>query len=452
MSATVRANIDDTAETARAAAIGRPTTTALLLAAAILLPGLQAIRHLSNANANFQVGMDFRLTYAAAAAWSRGLDPYDDSTLKSVWLTSGMAHATPPGLPQTPNVYPLTVAVLLWPLTLVSYPTALAIWLAINAACVALMLCLLIRAGPSSDAQPIASVALVAAVLLFVSFPLRYGLLFGNLAVWTTTLMVGALCLRDRPALAGVLLGLSLVKYSLSAPLAVYLFVTGRRKAVGVALLVQCVMVLAASIGYGSPDPTDWFRPMLAAAKSSLAPGGINHFGDLGHTALHLELASLLYRLQPELTAWRHVAVGLLLGGLIFALVRYRRHASTSCDDLPIGLDHVAVIAVTLLAFYHRTYDLIAVLLPLLWWLAATHQTPISTTRRCLWAAVLLAVLPAATMASSGPPSTAWARVIVQPLATWALLVISIGVIVRFTMTGNAINPWQRALTSRDRP
>ncbi|MBN2561476.1 MAG: DUF2029 domain-containing protein [Phycisphaerae bacterium] len=411
----------------------RPSRRLMLIGFAIVAPTIQAALFLSRANENFQIGMDFRLTYTVAVAWAQGADPYDDDVLKRVWARQGMPHVTPPGLPQTPNVYPLTVATLLWPLAALKYPHALVVWMAINAACVAILLMQLLTVPTRSP------VLVLAAVCVFlVGFPLRYGFSFGNLAVITTFLVVQVLRSPNQPLRAGVFLGLALVKYSLCGPLALFMAVTGRWRTVAVACVVQAILIAVATFGPRLNNPTNWIGPMLATADQSLRPGQPNHHATLAYTALHLELPSLLYRFSPRLDSLRHFGVGVLVITLIAGLVRNharsRRAGPPRQDDTPptaMSLEHVAILAVTLLAFYHRTYDLIVVIFPLLVVLVTTHTHLPGLIRAGLWAAAALTALPGASY-HGGSPMVPWVgRAIIQPVATWALLAIAVLTIAR---------------------
>jgi len=458
----------------------RSPRRAIFISFAIIAPAIQAVLFLSHANENSQIGMDFRLTYTVAVAWAQGEDPYDDDALKRVWARQGTPHVTPPGLPQTPNVYPLTVAPLLWPLATLKYTHALAIWTAINATCVAILLIQLLTI-PARSPVPV----LAATCIFLLGFPLQYGFSFGNLAVITTFLVVQALRSLQHPLRTGIFLGLALVKYSLCAPLALFMAVTGRWRTVAVACAIQVILIAVATSGPRLNNPTNWLGPMLATANQSLEPGQPNHHATLAYTALHLELPSLLYRVSPRLDPARHVLVGLLVIALIAALVRTRRHSKNlpqycgTGDCVPLllssalydtghncgtgvspvshhephtratrgpemdsvrtgtpprkdtwrtatSVEHVAILAVTLLAFYHRAYDLIVVVLPLLAILITTHSHLPSRLRAALWTAAVLTALPGARY-YGGAPVAHWAgRAIIQPVATWALLAIAV--------------------------
>lgn len=394
---------------------------ALILAFAITIPVLQAVLFLGRANQNFQIGMDFRLTYTAAVAWTQGENPYDDEALKRIWSRCGMPHATPPGLPQTPNVYPLTIAPLLSPLAAMQFPQALAVWLVINATCIAV---LLIQILNTPTAHP--KLAVAAACIFMLGFPLHYGFLFGNLAVLTVFLLVQSLRFKNQPALAGLCLGLAMVKYSLCAPLAMYWLLTRRWRIVAIAGLVQMALIAIATYGGGFNHPADWLQPMLETARASLEPGQANHHAALAYTSLHLELPALLYRIAPSLDPLRHLAVGLLIAALVTGLVRaHRRPSSQTSAAVDSHIAHIAILAVTLLAFYHRTYDMTVVLFPLLIWLIVSHDQLPRRLRACLWVAAAATVVPGATF-QGGSSEVPWVILVgVQSIATWSLLAIA---------------------------
>ncbi len=381
------------------------------------LPFVFALQFISQAQRDYTVGMDFRLTYSAAAAWLQGLDPYDDATLKDVWSRAGMAHATPPGKPQTPNVYPITVAPLLAPLAWLSFPTALVVWMLINAGCVAVWVWQLYH---HEKVPPLFRIAPI--VILLFGFPLQYGFRFGNLAVVTSFLITTTLCLRHRPVVAGACLGLALVKHSLCAPLVLLFLFEKRWTLLFTAGGVYAALLITGSFYYAGQTPWAWVAAMMDTGMESLAVGGINHHARLDGSALHLTLAALLYRVHPALV---HLDK-LILVVLALAILRgYWRRATTMNHDLrPITPLHIALLGLNLMAYYHRLYDLVVVMMPLLMWLLIEHERLAPRWRNAFWLIAVLMMLPGATV-GGGMPNVSWpVLALVQPVGTWSLLLV----------------------------
>lgn len=436
LSATI--TISDNAGEARSS---RRLLTLLLCA----MPFVISIRMLSRANTDFQIGIDFRMTYTAARAWLLGENPYDDATLKQVWANSGMPHATPPGEPQTPNVYPLSIAPLLAPLAWMPFPQAFAIWLIVNAAAMAFLAYCIISAGgdfsvagrgvghdPASRGRSeMESFPLIrpyvphaAACVFLFGFPLHYGAVVGNLAIVTTLLVVLTLRLRDmRPGLAGILYGLALVKYSLCAPLALVFAIERRWRLLFVAAGVQFALLGGATLGFASVSKFGWVGEMLAAGVASMDPGAVNHFASLDYTALHIELPALLYRIAPPLGTWGNFLVAGLTGGMLVALVRDARRPRSAAM---VELRYIAMMALTMIAFYHRVYDAILVIAPLLAWLLRYGRSVDRRVAIGLWVAALVSIAAGATIAGGSPKVSYPVLAFGQMNVAWAILLVCV--------------------------
>jgi hypothetical protein len=283
----------------------------------------------------------------------------------------------------------------------------------------------------------IASVLVFAVLLL--GFPLHYGFSFGNLAVLSTCCLFHSIRLRERDVPAGLLLGVSLLKYTLSGPIALLFLFQRRSRLLAVAAAVQVALLASATIGTRTVNPIPWITAMHRNALASLQPGEINHYAGLDHTALHLELANLLYRISPGLDRAAPLITTLLVMALIGGLVRQglnRRDKPGGSSEPSIA--YIAILAVTLLAFYHRTYDLIVVLIPLACWLASAT---ISRAGVLCWVGFVLASLPGATVNGGRPSDVWWITVVVQPVAIWGLLLITITILIKLFI----VNPSPRA-------
>ncbi|MCA9256665.1 MAG: DUF2029 domain-containing protein [Phycisphaerales bacterium] len=413
-------------------AVGGRVLRWILTAIVCAAPFAMSLRKLALANQDFQIGIDFRMTYTAARTWRLRQDPYDDATLKAVWSASGAPHMTPPGRPQTPNVYPLSIAPLLAPLSWLPFPPAFAIWLLINAAAAGWIAWLIATSDaprrergagedPDRTATPWFLPAAAACIVVF-GFPLHYGLVVSNLAVTTTLCVLLTLRHRDdAPALAGLLFGLALVKYTLCAPLALIFAIERRWRLLGVAGVTQLALLVLATLGYAGDSPFGWIPRMLAECRASLEPGAVNDYASLDYTALHTELAALLYRLAPILADARHVILAAL--GVVTLLACRRasigRNAAASAD-----MRYIVVLALTMIAVYHRVYDLIVVVAPLTVWLIRYRQSIPFNHSAWLWFAAAFSMYAGPTIAGGSANAPWTVLAFVQPNAIWATLII----------------------------
>ncbi len=416
-----------------------------LAAILCVIPFALSIRSLSLAHSNFQIGIDFRLTYTAARAWVLGQDPYDDETLKRVWSESGMPNATPPGLPQTPNVYPLSVAPVLAPLAWMSYPSAFALWLIFNASAAAIMAYRLIaqslhaEAGASSNRIergpiPESSMQLAptlkgllpfgAAGILLLGFPLHYALVVGNLAILTALFALFAIQHRDtRPMLAGVLFGVALVKHTLCAPLALLFLLEGRWRLLAGAAATQILLLGVATLGYSGTPTSGWISNMLATGFDSLSPGAVNHFASLDYTALHIELPALLYRISPGLADWRILILSVL--GIAMA-AGFRKSPDTRENLAFIEFRYIVMLTFTLIAFYHRVYDVILVIYLLVAWLLRYRNVIPYSLSTCLWFALVMSMFSGAAVDGGSANANYLTLAFVHTNTIWALLIIQL--------------------------
>lgn len=410
--------------------------TAMMLAAPLVV----AILSIHHANRDFQIGMDYRMTYTAARAWLNGADPYDDAVLKEIWADAGMPHATPPGLPQTPNVYPLTIAPVLAPLAALSFPASLALWLMINGGAAGLLGASIIRprrkaeSADETSATQLASHcrpasarwwSFLALAALVFGFPLRYGLSFGNLVILTTAFTVASVRWRHRPAFAGILLGLALVKYTLSAPVAFVFLLERRWKLLITACAVQTLLLMTATLGYAGDSRTGWIAEMMDAGVASMAPGAVNDHAALSYTSLHLDLSALLFRLSPALADVRFIFIagmGVLTLWACRPLKADRRDESAFAE-----LRYVVVLSAGMLAVYHRVYDAVIVIAPLATWLVMYRAQLPGHIRNVLWTGLILTMFAGGTIAGGRPDVPYAVLAFAQPVCTWAILVVLTG-------------------------
>lgn len=401
----------------------RPTWPWLVVAALISVQALQ-IATQSYGRPGF--GVDFELLYSVARVWSDGGNPYDDDAIKAAWAKCGDPSLPAPGWPVTPNVYPLTVAPLVWPLTKLPFGAAIILWCGIVLACEAWLLLFVFRSAAAAGSRPrVIPVAGVAAILM-LSYPTRLNLASLNIGMIAGMLGLYSVLNARRPWSAGLALGLSLVKYSVTGPLLLLLLWRRAYRTVGVALAVQLVLVAVATWGGGSRHPLAWIDGMRAEIAASLLPGAINAHDAVRGGAMHLGVRSLWHQLAPGADAWHWFVVAALVtigAALVLGSARHVRAPPGGYD-----LTLCAVWAITLTAFYHRAYDLIPVMALTAGWLVRP-RTPgrrPDAAECLLWAALIWTVVPGLWNGWDAATAPPWVRLAVQPACAWAALVFAI--------------------------
>jgi hypothetical protein len=144
---------------------------------------------------------DFLSPYIQANAWMHGLDPYSPQVLLRLWpaqaghysfLAKEVANGSLVANRGIPTAYPITALVLLSPWSLIPWNIAYALWLGMNLALFAIMLCVMVELVGFSYREP-SAILLVAATLALA--PFHTGIVTANvtlvavelsvIAVWT---------------------------------------------------------------------------------------------------------------------------------------------------------------------------------------------------------------------------------------------------------------------------
>ncbi|MCZ6697410.1 MAG: glycosyltransferase family 87 protein, partial [Planctomycetota bacterium] len=368
-------------------------------------------------------GVDFELLYTVSALWGEHGNPYDDAALKEAWRAVGDPRLPEPGRPITPNVYPLTVAPLIRPLTYVPFAAAIVIWSGIILASEAWLMLYILRsaaAGPGCAVRriPIA----LALTALMLSYPVRLNLASLNIGMVAAALGIYAVQNGRRTWLAGAAFGLSLVKYSVTGPLGLLLLWRRQYRLLGVALAVQVVLVCVATWGGGYRHPLEWVGAMRAEVAHSLSPGAINAHDAIAGGPMHLGFRSLWHRVAPAHDAWHWPLVVLIVGLGIARVMQSPRDETERVRRF--DLTAAAVLSVTLLSFYHRAYDLIPLMVLACAWLVrpATDGGVRSFGEVMTWAALIWTVTPGLWAGWDSSSSGVWVQMLVQPACAWSTL------------------------------
>lgn len=258
-----------------------------------------------------------------AALFVQGLDPYQ------------LPDMTYP--PSAPPIFAPWIA----PFS----PTVLrAVWLGINLLALGALIVLVVRVW--GDGWPVWLQAAVGLAIVAMK-PVRGGIALGQFHL--VPLVLGILAIhraRDRPWLAGICLGIALVKPTMVLPLACLALARGWWKVLVAAALTQATAWLITSAWLGI-DPITLGREWVELARLQEASGVI-------------DLPSLLRRNWPGAERLAGpLALGLLgLATLAFVALRDRSDRAL----LALGGFVAAIFA------YHRAYDLV-LLVPAFAWL-----------------------------------------------------------------------------------
>jgi hypothetical protein len=247
-------------------------------------------------------------------------------------------------LGQQPNYLP-ELYILLLPLGLMSFSTAVVVWTVVSLALSVAILCLTAKTYDLTATQ-----ALICAEVFLASTPLRVSLANGQQITLVFALLVAAFYC-NKSLWKGLWLGLSYCKYSF-APVIFLTWLLDRRY-----LLLFC-SVLPPVIGLlgvyylvHSPLPDLILGPIRTA---EIVFNGSYGFGDI------MSLAKLFAdRFSSANPMWQHLPEIVVLAGSLIAAIYLRRLKSMS-ESRRAAL----MITLTLLLFRHIIYDFVALLLP----------------------------------------------------------------------------------------
>ena len=279
------------------------------------------------------------LTYALVTAPRSGID-------LSVFQHMGQGFVA--GIYQKFDGPPQSDAVLFAPLALLSFDSLVIVWLLINLGAAAITLYLTITLLGASW-PPRAKIYLSAFLLSWA--PLRVTLRNGQLSLLIVAALIGALLARkrDRKILAGVLLGLSLCKYSLTYPFVLYFAWKREWRVLAMAALVPALLltVYALRLGISPVDVVTDYAQAIGGASLS------EHSVFEGSTDLKPLIAETISGNGVAILAFTLCLLALLSMWLVF-----RR--SLRCENAHFGL--LALFA--LWSVYHRSYDSVLCILP----------------------------------------------------------------------------------------
>lgn len=284
------------------------------------------------------------LVYSVVTALGEGKDLATFQYIGRAWVAG--VYQTGEGLFFGP---PPFASVPFAPFALLPFAYLRAIFVLINLLAAAAILLLVKKLW--GGAWP-AKAHLYLAALVICWAPFRVTVRNGQLSLIITALLLGALLAWKRGAsvLAGLLLGLSLCKYPLTLPFALYFVWRREWKIAAVAVLTVAGLTQAFALRLGlSPfDVTgDYVRIMLHASPThDAAFVGVTEIGPL---------LFALTRNEP-IANWLNITV-VVIGALAACLVFWR---TPRCEGF-----HLTILTFFSLWFvYHRTYDAVICVLP----------------------------------------------------------------------------------------
>jgi glycosyl transferase family 87 len=422
----------------------------LILILLILLSGTEFIvrgpvRFARNRDFN-----DFISPYIQSTAWAKGIDPYSPASLVRLWpveaerpefLDQDLTNGTLLLKRGIPTAYPLTTLLVLAPITILPWPLAHAVWLALNVlayAAMGLSLALLIHLGWNETRTYIFCAFLPALA------PFHTGMAAGSIAI-VAVAMTAVVCVaaeRRQDILAGTLLAIAVsLKPQIGLPFLLYFLLCRRWRlagtAIGIVALAAALAVLRLTIA-GTP----WLENYLFDNRMLFSRGSLGDFTEANPIRFGLvNLQVLLYVIFHD----RAIASGLALtvgvsAGLWWLLLLNRQSGS---GQHLLALSTLVVIS--LLPVYHRLYDASLLVFPLAW--SLTDLTgKLRSLGNITFCLILPFLVPGGTLleqielrgyVSAAVRSAWWWNAMVMPHQVWVLVILGVVLLEAMRRTAN---------------
>lgn len=300
----------------------------------ILIAAVSVIQGVRNALSYPMGSFDFQ--YDSAKLFSLRINPYDESL-----NPSGIADEL--GLTEfygevEANQFP-SLLILLVPFTLLQPYAANIVWAILN---VILTVVFLILMKKLFFAELDNWIWLCLSCIMLAGLGWRNNIGNGQHTIFAFAFFLIALWLSEKkhPIWAGLALALSLFKYTLIIPLAVYLIYKKKYKEIGVAAAFHIVLTAVGAWWIGDSLINVIIKPLQIS--SALSSSGYIDFGSV------LSLPSAISML---------LALVVCLGILILAFLR------TDKEEHALVL-YTIISYVSLIVIYHRTYDFFILIVP----------------------------------------------------------------------------------------
>lgn len=320
---------------------------------------------------------DLAPSYAAVKAWLHGQDPYSHDVLKEILRSQGRELDAKNDPVVSTSLYPPPTFIVLLPLSVVSWPVARLLFLAVNLVLFGYHLRSLLRLGRLRVSDN-AGLLLVGAVCALA--PYHTGIALGQLAIPCVTMLVIAIgqIESDSETSGGMALAVAtLLKPQIAAPFVAY-YLLRRRWRPALVALTLCASASVVAIGWLDLHHIRWLDGWLANTKLEWNGAGIDTRGPVSFHMVDARLVLTALGVYPA----ELLTLGL---GTVTAFILYTWGMKLDRDS---GLLVVSAVGVwTLLITYHRFYDAALVSLPMAWAVGASRDRP--ELRRLAFASAL---------------------------------------------------------------
>lgn len=378
------------------------------------------------------------MIYAGARSWLHGGNPYRfEELLQAYRAGGGWEHReyTPASFV---SLYPPSTYLLFAPLGLLSWPAANVLTYVLNVLCVGALAAMGAATLRTHGVRLPRRGAVWLVVVLLVFGPVLTTIRMGQLSLVGFVLILGGLLAmwRGRPLVGGVLLGAAIAMKPQFAGAFILIPLLERRWQACVATIgTAALLTLAASLrleATGHPWLTD-LRANVEAFRAIGGHGDPSAANPRRHLILDLPVPlHALIESRPMVAAIAWSVVLVLTAVACAATARRERRG-----DLSLLI--AAILGVlTLLPTYHRYYDAVLLVLPMLWVMARWKSGSMNAPAMIVAGGILVFLAPntAAVLYEVVVPRvpTRWTQtlaweLLVLPHQTWVLLGIALALV-----------------------
>lgn len=336
---------------------------------------------------------DFLLLYTSSRAWAEGSDPYDPANLERIYEQAGGTEAgTLLRRGREAFIYPPATFVAYQPFTWLPWRGARVAWAVLSTG---LWLTAIVMLARMAELPGRWLGTWLAGAVGIALAPAHTAIAFGQSPVLVAVLLTMAFMPRSGTGRGGWLGLASAIKPQLGVPFVAYAAYRRQWRALAVALGVAGLIALLAVVRLEWAG-IDWLAGLQRNIHEFVTRGAGKPTLDNPIRQQMIHLQTLTMTLLPGSGAATGVAwaiVGLLAGA---HFLPWRAGAEDGPDRRLASLSLVAVL--TLLVAYHRFYDAVLLLLPVMWWARCVWRRK-NTALAWTGAAMLLPfVLPTAAM------------------------------------------------------
>jgi hypothetical protein len=364
---------------------------------------------------------DFSDPYCGAWLWRHGQNPYDSAlaTAANISLTRTHLKIVP--------VYPLTTYVLTAPLSLVPWHVANVVWAILGTAGVALMAFSLVRLlGCTAETD----VFWLVVGFVFAFAPFHTAVHGANVVVICLALCMWAVYLAStgKEIASGVALAVSIgLKPQLGFWILLFYLLQRRWRLFMTVASIGIVLLGIALVRVPMPV-TSIFRNYTENLHYWFGPGGQNDFTAANPLRFQLINAQVVLYPLVRTVLRANVLSGVLWlsGTAVWFWVFLRAKGE------PETLALTSFLALSLIPFYHRSYDLGLLVFALCWCFGQDREC-LKRSARVTFLLLLILLLPGQSvifrtqsLLPGWVSSSLWWNVMVAPYAVWTLLALNL--------------------------